>query len=166
LSAEKTEPKAEEKVPKEAEVFVNTALQAVQKQIREQNEYLSQLGQAIVQLGAKIEAGGGKGGGGSPIEKILENISKGVGGGGGSLDDVAKTVEGLVRFSESMDRFRKPSPIGPAEALLMRAGYERIRNPFGRYMTKTEMNRYEQMWKLMGVEGEEGEGGGEHTPEG
>jgi len=161
LSAEKpeTEPKVEEKVPDEVKVFVGTALQGVQKQIQQQNEYLSQLGQAIVQLSAKLEAGGGKGGGGSTIERILENISKGVGGGGGSLDDVVKTVEGLVRFSESMDRFRKPSPIGPAEALLMRAGYERIRNPFGRYMTKSEMNRYEQMWKDMGVE-EEGEGGG------
>jgi len=92
---------------------------------------------------------------------VMERLAGG--GGGSDLDKVAKSAESLARLGDSLDRFRSRG-MHPAEALLMRAGLDRLRHPIPRYMTKRELSAYE---KLLGVglefEEEEAGGFGEHS---
>jgi len=142
----------------------------VMESIEKQNETINQLAKAVLALNDKIEAQKASGGGGT--NEVLSILREFAGEGKGSssnMDSFVRQAEGMARAGAAIDSFRNPYRISPAEAMLMRAGLDRLRHPLPRYMSREELRRYE---KILGVEGalegfEEGggEGGGHGAPE-
>jgi len=137
--------------------------------IERQNQIIDTLAKAVVALNQKVEglkSSGGGAGGGEEFLKVIRELAGGTEGGGMSMENFVKTAENMARAGAAIDNFRNLFRISPAEAMLMRAGLDRLRHPMPRYMTKEEIRRYE---KLLGVEGaleglaEQGEEAEEHV---
>jgi len=130
---------------------------------REENKKsIDLMAQAIVGLNEKIEAKPNPKEGGDASEWLVTLKELAGGGKESSLKEAAKSIKGLVKFAEYMDRFRHPYDYEGALAkrLLWRQGMRSGGIP--RYMTKEEMKRYDkELDQMFGLEGEEGGEGGE-----
>jgi len=148
------QPSEEEKKPKTVEEWI-AKLAADQY---ENKKAIDLLAQAVVELNRKLTVGAS----GQPAQEqgglgIIEQLAKiaGMGKKESSVEELAKSVEGLVRVADSLDRFRHPSRMSVGDALLMRMG---MRAGYPRYMTKAEIERAEKMlgiWEALEGEGEE-----------
>lgn len=143
------------KKPNIVELFAQMQAQLVAIQA-ENKKSVDLLAQAVVKLNEKIEA--------KPNPDKAEGdwialLAKLAGGGNpSSLEEAAKSVGGLVKFAEQMDRFRHPFDYEGALAkrLLWRQGIRAGGVP--RYMTKEELKRYDKFLdRSLGLEEEEGE---------
>jgi len=134
----------------------------------ENKKSIDVMAQAIVALNEKIEAKS------NPAKEGTSDwiaVLKELAGAGkpSSLEEAAKSVGGLVKFAEEMDRFRHPFDYEGALAkrLLWRQGMRSGGIP--RYMTKEELKRYDKYFdRALGLEeeeGGEGEEGEEHVRE-
>jgi len=122
----------------------------------ENKKSIELMASAIVKLNEKIEAKPAKGEGTSEWIEVLKDLAGA--GKPSSLEEAAKSVGGLVKFAEEMDRFRHPFDFEGALAkrLLWRQGMRVGGIP--RYMTKLEMKRYDKLLDTaFGLEEEEGE---------
>jgi len=163
--AEQPQTTAEPKKPSIEEVLAQMQKQQAQMQAQiaalavDNKKSIDLMASAIVKLNEKIEAKGGnpKGEGTSDWIEVLKELAGA--GKPSSLDEAAKSVGGLVKFAEEMDRFRHPFDLEGtlAKRLLWRQGMRSGGIP--RYMTKDEMKRYDKyLDQMFGFgEGEEGE---------
>ena len=148
MSGEEKE-KADKENPKQPNIY---------EVIEKQQKQIDDLTKGVVQL-AKAVGDMREGGGGGKKKKELGTLGEVLGAilagdkKGGSIDDMAKTAESMVKLGNALDQFRNPPRLGFGEALLMRAG---MRAALPRYMTKAEIDKYERQitaWEA----GEEGE---------
>jgi len=154
------QPTAKPKKPSVEELFAQMQAQMLALQA-ENKKSIDLLAQAVVKLNEKIEAKGSNpsGGGGSDWMKVLAELAGA--GKPSSLEEAAKSVGGLVKFAEEMDRFRHPFDFEGtlAKRMLWRQGMRAGGIP--RYMTREELKRYDKyLDRAFGFEEEEG--GEEH----
>jgi len=167
-TAPTTEPSPTEEQKKPTVEELLAQMQAEMKANNEANKQaIDLMAQAIVKLNEKIEAKPNPSEGGDATAWIT--VLKELAGGGkpSSLEEAAKSVGGLVKFAEEMDRFRHPfdGEGALAKRLLWRQGMRVGGIP--RYMTKEELKRYDKFLdQSLGLGEEEGgEGGEEHVSE-
>lgn len=149
-----------QKAPKTVEEVVTGLAEEFDKRFEQMQGQISTLTQAIVKVNEKVEAkaASGEGGGANEVLRTIRELAgEGNKSKGFSLDEFKKQARAFAELADTLQHFRRPSPIGPAELYLMRVGVR----AGGRYMPKHELDSW---MKVLGGEGEkEGEGETEHV---